>query len=621
MILRTKSSIVFAVSLAAAFALSSVGPALAGGRGSAGLTADAVGTALAAPGDCPQVMAESAVHKGMVGTGWTVVKGHVPKPFKVKVLGILKDGVIAGKDIIMVRLSDAPGHHFIARAGGGWAGISGSPVYFNGKLAGSTSWGFTGAPSPIMGLTPAQDIVGILSYTAAGSASRAVLASRADRVTIPPSMQRTLGISSEQAQTFGRMPIPFVVSGLGLNARTKLQDLLTKRGMNVIVVPGGSRTAPQGSSVSFATPRPGGNFAGLLSYGDFTAGGIGTTTYVCHGVALAFGHPLNFVGQTDYAANNAGAISIVRDNTFGDYKLANVGAPFGRLDQDRISGIRTQLGELPSLTPITSHLTNLETGLSRSGETDSTTVDFASTAAANHLYINLLDVLDAFNGGTSFQHWVIRGTDGNGDPWQLEKSNRFASQFALPFDPADNLFFTVEAIASNPFEAVHFTSIEINGNVSATYRAYSIDDVQISKNGGAYQHRNHLSLTAGDQLSIHVALRLYRGGVHTETLSLTVPAGNAGVSGALDVLGGASDFSECFFDVQSCASSLPGLLNALHNIPRNDVIKASLDTFGGFGGLAPTDTGPGDGSTTLASDKLRLDTVVGGQFSISFDIH
>ena len=212
MIIRTTSSVVFAVSLAAVLALSSAVPALAGGRGASGMDADAAGTtALAAPGDCPQVMAESAVHKGMVGTGWTVVQGHVPKPFKVKIVGILKDGVIAGKDIIMARLSDAPGHHFIARAGGGWAGISGSPVYINGKLVGSTSYGFTGAPSPLMGLTPAQDIVDILSYPAASSASRAVLASRADRVTIPPSMRRTLGISSEQAQTFGRMPIPFAV--------------------------------------------------------------------------------------------------------------------------------------------------------------------------------------------------------------------------------------------------------------------------------------------------------------------------------------------------------------------------------------------------------------------------
>lgn len=573
--------------------------------------------ALAPPGDCPQVMPESLVRNGMVGTGWTVVRGHTPRPFRVRILGILKDGVIAGKDIIMIRVSDLPGYHFIEKAGGIWAGISGSPVYIKGKLVGSVSWGFTAAPSPIGGMTPAEDILDVLDYGSA-TTSRELLPP-STHVAIPRSLREAAGISADQAATFGRLAIPFAVSGLGADQRTKLQETLNRRGMNVLVVPGSRADAPPSSGVAFATPRPGGNFAGLLSYGDFTAGGIGTTTYVCNGVALAFGHPLNFAGQTDYGASNAGAITIVRDNSFGNYKLANVGAPFGRLDQDRLSGIRTQLGDLPHLTPIRSHQVNVDTGVSRDGETDNTTADFASIAAANHLFINLLSVRDAFNAGTSLQHWTIRGTDANGDPWELKKSNRFASQFALPFDPADNLYAIIETIASNPFEEVSFTDMELNGTVSETYRAYTIEDVMISKNGGAYTHRDHLNLQPGDELSTRVTLRLYRGAFYTVTLPLTVPSDASGISGSFDVVGGRDSFSPCLFDAGNCASSLTELLHELKVAQRNDVLKVSLNTFGG-GGVVPTDTGPGDGSTTLASAKLKLDTVVGGQFSISFNI-
>ena len=71
---------------------------------------------------------------------------------------MIKDGIGAGRDMVMIKVSDLPGQHVIDQGGGIWSGMSGSPVYVNGKLLGAVAYGFTLAPSPIGGLTPVRKV-------------------------------------------------------------------------------------------------------------------------------------------------------------------------------------------------------------------------------------------------------------------------------------------------------------------------------------------------------------------------------------------------------------------------------------------------------------------------------
>ena len=89
------------------------------------------------PGDCPAVMPIDEVAAGQTGFGWTVVRGTEPRPFAVEVLGVYPDGILPDHDLILVRVSDTGSHQFIANARGIWAGMSGSPVYIDGRLVGS----------------------------------------------------------------------------------------------------------------------------------------------------------------------------------------------------------------------------------------------------------------------------------------------------------------------------------------------------------------------------------------------------------------------------------------------------------------------------------------------------
>ena len=97
-----------------------------------------------------------------------------------------------------------------------------------------------------------------------------------------------------------------------------------------------------------------------MSLGDITVAGIGTTTFVCEGKAVAFGHPFNWTGDTTMSVHAADTITIVKDPIFGSYKLANIAESVGTLTQDRLAGIVAELGAAPEGSPITSTVTDLD---------------------------------------------------------------------------------------------------------------------------------------------------------------------------------------------------------------------------------------------------------------------
>ena len=107
----------------------------------------------------------------MKGTAVSVTRGRTLSTFDAEVLGVLKDAVGPGRDIIVVDLSGSA----VTAAGGLWAGASGSPVYFRSggrdRLAGAIAYGLAGGGSTLAGLTPAQDMVDVLALGEGAAAS------------------------------------------------------------------------------------------------------------------------------------------------------------------------------------------------------------------------------------------------------------------------------------------------------------------------------------------------------------------------------------------------------------------------------------------------------------------
>jgi hypothetical protein len=568
--------------------------------------------------DCPAPVPISSVTAGMTGEGRTVVHGSTPESFDVQVLGVLPDGIGAGRDMIMIKVSDRPGGHVVDQGGGIWAGMSGSPVYVDGKLLGAVSYGFTFSPSPIGGLTPAADMLDVLGLTGSSAVKADRVLKQNARVTLPVAFRRELAAKSGEAAPRGTLqPLvtPLAVSGLGPRRVNRLQDDADNAGLNVKAYAAGRGTAA--ASAPMARPQAGGNFAAALSYGDVTAAGIGTTTAVCGDRALAFGHPMDLAGPVHYGANDADALAIVQDDAFGSFKMATIGAPVGTVDQDRLAGLRADLTTTPTLADVTTVIRNRDTGRIRTGTTrvaDPASLPGLLPYAA---WANYDAVFDEVGDGTATSNWTISGTRAGGRPFSLSRSNQWADRSDVAMEPSLDLAIAADALANNDFEDVTIDNVTFDSTVATKYEQLHITKLRVSVNGGRYTSARRITVKAGAKLKLQVSLQPFHGTTtSTTTLTLTVPKSARGQSGELAAVGGldlAQDLEEasdegCLF-AGNCADPADGSLNALisdlRRAPRNDAVVAQLV-------LDPEDE-EGTGTPAAVSSRLQKLTVSGAR--------
>jgi SpoIVB peptidase S55 len=473
--------------------------AVLGGAGALVVT----GTAVAAPGECPEIMPTSDLTTGAVGEGWTVSQGTTAEPFTGEVLGVLPDAIAPGRDMIIVEATSPA----VDSAGGIWAGMSGSPFYVDDKLVGVVAFGLTLGPSPIAGLTPAEEIRRVHQYPISS------LASAPAKVTLPRALARKVArraaVTTRQASTFVRLKVPVSVSGVPARGFKRLNAMARRTGAKILGYNGASA-----SSVLPGDPSeivPGGNFAAALSYGDVTIAGVGTTSYVCDERAVAFGHPFFFTGATSAAASVADALTIVTGDLFGPFKLATVGGPVGILDQDRLGGVRTLLGLTPGTTPIQSRFTSLDTGRERAGQTDAVVDDFLADLTFLHTLGNVDSVLDAIGKGSARLEWTITGSDEDGDPWSLARQDILASEWDISFDASVQLADEVFAIGQFQDEGVTVDGIEISGDVEQTLKLLRIKKVLVKRAGKFVPLGSEITARPGQLVKFEVVLRSIPG--------------------------------------------------------------------------------------------------------------
>ncbi|MGI9018626.1 MAG: SpoIVB peptidase S55 domain-containing protein, partial [Euzebya sp.] len=336
--------------------------------------------------DCGPIVRTSQVTRGMIGEGLTVVQGTTPETFGVEVLGVLKNGIGVGRDMIIVDV-DAP---FIDEVGGIWQGMSGSPVYVDGRLLGSVSFGLAFTSSSIGGLTPAENLVDLVSLGEGASFAADQPAAQQATVTGPlaAEIQRRVGGDSaaftQQGVQLRQLPLPLSVSGLASSRLDSLEDVMAEHGQSMTAYAGSSAEYRQVQTTGSA-PEPGENLAVAQSLGDLTMAAVGTATLECDGQVIGFGHPFTFAGPTIAGGALADAITIVPDHVGAPFKLANIGRLFGTVDEDRLEGVRADVGNFPRRIPVTSTVQDLDLGTSREGRTDVITPDALPFAAAFHL--------------------------------------------------------------------------------------------------------------------------------------------------------------------------------------------------------------------------------------------
>jgi hypothetical protein len=570
------------------------------GAASLGLAVAFVVAALTAPAaaappstplpQCAPTVTPDSLSPGQNAIGFSVTQGTTPTSFPVKILGVMPSGIAPGRDLIIVDTSGPA----IDQAGGIWFGMSGSPVYtMDGRLIGGISYGFS-STSTMAGVTPANpDMLQLLRPSGGGSGAAG---SNRRRVRLSPGVReevaREAGTRTSQVGgSVSQLEIPLSISGLAPAHRQRLREAAIKHHLpSFIPTIGGSSAS--GKGLASGTMRPGESFAAALSYGDITLAGIGTTTYVCQGRALAFGHPFSFTGPTRQGAGGASTFGIVRDPVFGPFKLANVTGPLGIVDQDRLPGVRAQLGEAPPLVKVTQHTTSLDTGLARTGETDvvrGANVDGGESLpqiAWIHSFSNIDSIFDQISGGSSRISWTIRGDfQHSGKSWKLTRQNQWVSHRDISFASTFELADTLQTLTTQKLAPVALKRVHIDVDVQQAIKELRIRGVKWSADGRHYEKTRTLRVRPGGRVFAKVKLRNSdTEKVQTEKLKMRVPRHPdrlllATVGGGES---GGGDFLCAFLGIcrhSAHAKSFDALLKKLQDAPQNNDLVGSIGSL------------------------------------------
>jgi hypothetical protein len=295
-----------------------------------------------------------ALRPGMKGTARTVFEGNQIEEFGVEILGVLKNAIGPQQDLILARLR---GTH--VEYTGVVSGMSGSPVYVDGKLIGAVSYrlGPFGKEA-IAGITPIADMlrVGPGAKDAVRRAAAApdllgrFLASAAGAPGEPlaPSPAPS-GWPGPAAAAADLRPIgtPLVCSGCEPSVLRYYAPIFESRGLEPASGGGASSGEPATMPLD-----PGTAIGGALVTGDLSLTGIGTLTYVDGGRVFAFGHPLLGAGPLEMPMVQAQILATFPSEA-ASFKIANATAPIGTILGDGLTAIMGEVGRVTPMIPVT----------------------------------------------------------------------------------------------------------------------------------------------------------------------------------------------------------------------------------------------------------------------------
>ena len=367
-------------------------------------------------------------------------------------------------------------------------------------------------------------------------------------------------------------------------------------------VVGESSASIGASAVGVDSLVPGGNFSAALSYGDLTLAAIGTTTYVCDGTALAFGHPYLQTGRSSLGAGDADALAVVTDPTFSPFKLANAGAPVGRLDQDRSAAVRA-VDDTVDTIPAHTSLTNLDTGLSRDGQTDVVLKSEFPSLSTLHLLANLDSVFDELDAGSSALDWTVTGEREDGTPWQVERANMYISELDLSGDSVFDFLADLETLSVNPFEKVTFTGVDVTGTVEDTVKSYKLTALLVCRQGICVDTDTTFA-RRGQTIRVKAVLTPSDGSA-VKKVPFTFGVPRQARAGGLIEIGPARTPRFCFAPkrCRNAIASFDRLLRFLHKQASNNTLRGTFRS--------------GSLGRVRAKDDELLDRVVFGRKSVT----
>jgi hypothetical protein len=515
--------------------------------------------------DMPAIFPLSQVQPGMKCIVYTIFTGDEIEKVDLVVLGVLHNAIGPKQDIILVQLLGEKVEHT-----GVVAGMSGSPVYYDGKLVGALSLklgAFT--KEAIGGVTPIENMLDVgkapdappippADSAASAQPANTGTAYSEPRIPLPENFVRQT--SAGGGQFLVPIETPLISTGLYPETIAQFSKQLSSWGMAMMA--GGTAAAtPEDAQL-----KPGDMVGVELIRGDLSISPGCTVTTVDHGKILACGHPIFSFGNVSMPLARAHVLTTLA-SAMASTKIITTGGTIGTLTQDRVTAIAGHLGDGPPMIPVDVTLV--------AGDVQK---QFHFEVIESPQLTPVLVALATYNG------IVGNAAYGEGSTLQLEGEIAIKGHtpvqlkdlFAPTDMPVPGGFFVatdVQAIFaqiySNPYEIPHVAGIHLRVTALPERRAATIDDAWVEVN----------EVRPGQTVNVKVQLRPYRGAAFVQEFPITVPMQAA--RGPLQLV--ISDAETVNRTAQSLAASsqgqLPGLeelIKLINRAHQNDRLYATL---------------------------------------------
>jgi hypothetical protein len=456
---------------------------------------------------------------GMKGIGKTCYQGDKPEEFQVEILGILHGVNNPGSNAVLARLSGTQ-----ADKTGVFEGMSGSPVYIDGKLLGAVAFSFTFAKEPICGITPIKEMVDSFSGKQASSGSKAAIKkSMLWRYRIAPQNATSIfsGFPNEAGKFQNSMSVmgghaltpiatPLSLSGLNVGTIKLFESQVRAFGMSFLQ--GAGRTVLPSSAKSVEESKsslePGSNIVVSLIKGDLDISAGGTVTYVDGNKLYAFGHNMFQLGFTELPMHKARAVMVV-PSVENSFKILETGDVVGTISQDRGQGIYGIIGDKPNMVPLKIRVSTSR-GVQRVYKYELARDSFLTPILVNMAVYNTIISSERAQGPATFS---VSGTIDIRDEEPVEINSRFSVDSDAAKLSALSVAVPLNYIMSAGYKKFDLEKIELDVSAQESDQSAVLDSIRLERS----------ELKAGETVDLEISYKRANGEIQQDSYPVKIP--------------------------------------------------------------------------------------------------
>lgn len=521
------------------------------------------------------------VRPGLHGIGKTVFEGDKVEEFGVEILGILPGRPGPKQSVIIARLTGPRLERTRI-----FAGMSGSPVYIDGRLLGAIAYAFPFATEPIAGITPIWDMMESLQANAPSPSSSLGTArmnamlfesakdgglwsrllrslSSLEEIPIEPNPRMSASLRPFSGQQLVPIATPLSITGISPEALERFSPELQKLGfLPVVGISAGAAITPL-APITAETLTPGKSVSVQLMRGDLSIEAIGTVTLRDDKTVYAFGHRLFNLGGVEMPLSEASTIAIV-PSVMNSFKVGVTEKLVGTLRQDRSAGVLGVLGESPRMIPLT-----IQQKKSRGG-THTYRVEMIDNSVLTPLLVNLAVFSVVTGSERSFGDMTVRvrgaiKVRGHED---VLVDGRFSATNEAPVQAALSVALPVSYLLNSGFE-VMLEGIHLEIETLEQRRVGMLDRVWV----------NRTEVKRGETIELHIYARAEDGREVVERVPIGIPADAP--LGKLSIVVGDGNAIQAYDGRPTAASlgsvqSLAQLIRTLNRLRKSDRLYVKL---------------------------------------------